>query len=259
MSLILEALRKSEAERRLGQAPELLTPMPVLRVPAMRRRWPAWVGGTCILAVAMASVGWWMRAASTPPSTPTTPAAQPASNGTDQTIAGTPATDVQQASAAISPSRPPAITLPATNAPVPTPASRKPEAALPMPKSAGAPAPPTTAQASDKTIVPGVDEPVAMPAPSTIAGNAPAPAPAPADEPVLASLADLSVDERNGLPAMKVSMHVYADDPAQRFMIVDGQRVGEGARIAGGVILVHIRRDGAELDVRGRRLLLPKP
>ena len=81
----------------------------------------------------------------------------------------------------------------------------------------------------------------------------------PADEPVLQSLADLGADERNGLPTLKVSMHVYADNPARRFMIIDGQRVGEGARLADGVILVRIRRDGAELDVHGRRLLLPKP
>jgi len=98
-----------------------------------------------------------------------------------------------------------------------------------------------------------------MTAPPAIATATATPAPAPVDEPALSPLADLSVDERNGLPALKVSMHVYADDPTQRFMIVDGQRVGEGARMAGGVVLVHIRRDGAEIDVRGRRLLLPKP
>ena len=83
--------------------------------------------------------------------------------------------------------------------------------------------------------------------------------PASEAEPALLSLADLSTDERNGLPALKVSMHVYADDPARRFMIVDGQRVGEGARLADGVILMRIRRDGAELDAHGRHLLLPKP
>jgi general secretion pathway protein B len=72
-------------------------------------------------------------------------------------------------------------------------------------------------------------------------------------------LADLSADERSNLPALKVTMHVYADASAQRFMIVDGQRVGEGARLADGVILVRIRHDGAEIDAHGRRLLLPKP
>jgi len=130
--------------------------------------------------------------------------------------------------------------------------ARKSVAALPMPA--------TVKQAPIKATVPKLaDEPTAMPSPPVIATPAATPVPAPSDEPALAPLADLSADERNGLPAMKVSMHVYAVDPAQRFMIVDGQRVGEGARIANGVVLVHIRRDGAEIDVRGRRLLLPKP
>ena len=76
---------------------------------------------------------------------------------------------------------------------------------------------------------------------------------------MLVPLGSLSAAERNALPTLKVSMHVYASDPAQRFMIVDGQRVGEGARLADGVILVRIRHDGAEIDAHGMRLLLPKP
>lgn len=261
MSLILEALRKSEAERRLGQAPDLLAPMPVLRVPATRRRWPAWVAGACILAVAMASAWWWMRATSTTPSAPVTrPAAQPAPNGTNASVAATPAGDAQLSSTSIPASQSPVILLPAANVPVAAAIARKPVAALPMPKLAGAPLPPTPALASATTIAPKPgNEPIARLAPAATASTAAPPALAPTDEPSLATLADLSPDERNGLPALKVSMHVYADEPAQRFMIVDGQRVGEGARMAAGVILVHIRRDGAEIDVHGRRLLLPKP
>ena len=82
---------------------------------------------------------------------------------------------------------------------------------------------------------------------------------APADAEVLQSIADLSPTERQALPALKVSMHVYAEQPGDRFMIVDGARVGEGARISDRIVLVRIRRDGGVLDIGGRRLLLPKP
>jgi general secretion pathway protein B len=81
----------------------------------------------------------------------------------------------------------------------------------------------------------------------------------PVDDPALLPLSALPESERSALPPLKVSMHVYADDPAQRFMLVDGQRVVEGDRIGNGVVLVHIRRSGAEIDVRGQRLLLPNP
>ena len=262
MSLILEALRKSEAERRLGSAPDLLAPMPVLHAPARRLRWPLWVAGACVMVVAMASAWWWMRASSTTPSAPITiRSTQPASHGdANNTVAGNATGEAPQPSIAIRTSQPPVITLPVANVPNAATPAHTSAAALPMPKLPATPVPPTSARASIDATVPRLaDAPRAMPAPPTIVTATATPAPTPVDEPALSPLADLSADERNGLPAMKVSMHVYADDPAQRFMIVDGQRVGEGARIASGVVLVHIRRDGAEIDVRGRRLLLPKP
>jgi general secretion pathway protein B len=40
MSLILEALKKSEAERRLGRAPGLSTPMPSFRRRRRNLMWP---------------------------------------------------------------------------------------------------------------------------------------------------------------------------------------------------------------------------
>jgi general secretion pathway protein B len=53
-------------------------------------------------------------------------------------------------------------------------------------------------------------------------------------------------------------MHVWSADPARRFAIVDGQRVTEGALLAGGTV-AQIRRDGVVLELGARRLLLPRP
>ena len=53
-------------------------------------------------------------------------------------------------------------------------------------------------------------------------------------------------------------MHVYGDDPAKRFAIVDGKRVGPGSLLGTGVVEA-IRRDGVVVNINGQRLLLPKP
>lgn len=238
MSLILEALRKSEAERRLGSAPDLLTAMPMLRASEPRRQWPLAMAGALLLVV-LASTWWWTRIAPAPRVRAVAPSSQGAvDDDASANAANLVHRDVPQPSIDARTTQPPMADISRIAAPahvVAAPSAR-----------------PTASQ-------PAVIEPVQ---PST-ATAVPAPfapaAPAPAAEPTLLSLADLSANERNGLPALKVSMHVYADDPAHRFMIIDGQRVGEGARLADGVVLVRIRRDGAELDVRGRRLLLTKP
>jgi general secretion pathway protein B len=248
MSLILEALRKSEAERRLGSAPDLLTAMPVLRAPAPRRRWPLAMAGALLLLLAMlSSLWWWTRNAPTPRAATVAPSSQ-----------GPAETDANAENGVHRNAPQTSVDAPTTR-PAPTVAPRAVESSR-----VAASIHPVAAKITPATAPASVAAEPAQPGTAPAAAT-PAPMPAmpvasvPAAEPALLSLADLSTGERNGLPALKVSMHVYADDPAHRFMIIDGQRVAEGARLADGVILVRIRRDGAELDVRGRRLLLPKP
>jgi general secretion pathway protein B len=68
----------------------------------------------------------------------------------------------------------------------------------------------------------------------------------------------LDTGTRSSLPALKLSMHVFNNEPARRFAIIDGQRVTEGAQL-GSATVVEIRRDGVVLDVGGRRVLIPRP
>jgi len=72
-------------------------------------------------------------------------------------------------------------------------------------------------------------------------------------------LRDLPATDRAALPPLKLSMHVYADVPAERFVLIDGRRYGEGMTLAPELLLHEIRRDGIVLEFRGRRFLLPRP
>ncbi len=69
------------------------------------------------------------------------------------------------------------------------------------------------------------------------------------------ALSDLSAGERQQLPPLKVSMHLWDSNSADRFAIVDGTRVGEGDRI-GDAFVESITRDGLVLAWNGRRLRL---
>lgn len=82
-------------------------------------------------------------------------------------------------------------------------------------------------------------------------------APAPAE--ALPRLADLAAADRASLPPLKLTMHVFADDPAARFVILDGRRLGEGAMVADGIVLRGIDRDGVVIEAQGRALRLPRP
>ena len=216
MSLILEALRKSEAERRRGMVPNVYAELP----PSPRARptgIPMWAW--LLLACAVLLVALWLVRGTTP----RTPVAEPVAASTAP--------------------KPKPATLPPVSrlSPVPAPAPAVVSKPVAPPQAVAATAPPQAA--------------VIEPAPRATPPLAAVAVAAPADTGTL-QLSDLSVAERQALPALKLSMHMWNDDPAQRFVILDGNRLHEGDRI-GDAVVTAITTDGVVLDWNGRRLKLP--
>ncbi|MDI9239168.1 general secretion pathway protein GspB [Lysobacter sp. LF1] len=237
MSLILDALRKSEAERRRGEVPDLRAELPPLvrASAAPRRLWPAWFAGSALL-LAITVLAWSQWASRTVPAAGF--AAQPPAVNAEPTP----------------PARSPALVV---GAPPPEPVVRRPAPAVPT-QVAPAPAPVVVA-----APVASLPANAVSPQPSPTAVEMPppvAPQPtyqamtSPAGDPV--RLSDLSPGEREQLPALKISMHMWGPTPDQRFAIIDGTRVGQGDRV-GDAVVQEIAADGVILDWHGRRLSLP--
>lgn len=70
---------------------------------------------------------------------------------------------------------------------------------------------------------------------------------------------DLTLAQRQGLPALKISMHVYHRDVARRFVIIDGQRLNEGDPIGQLLWARKIVPEGVIIEYRDLRFLLPRP
>ena len=240
MSLILEALRKSEAERRRAQVPDLLAEpqAAVAPVPAAAQRWPWLALGAAGLLGAL----WLVRAVLPTPATPA------------EGIAGHRDVDVPQATSiaqpapgrAAPPMRRPLVVAPPVATTPSTPAAAPPSA--PRPSDGNVSSPVAAAQTPDAAVV--------QPA----AAIAPPPPPMQQAQPqsneTMLRLSDLGSEERGQLPPLKLSMHMWNDAPSQRFVIIDGNRVGIGARI-GALTVADIVSDGVVLDWNGRLLKLP--
>ena len=72
------------------------------------------------------------------------------------------------------------------------------------------------------------------------------------------SINDLGPQATAGLPQLNVDLHVYATDPASRFVMINGRRYQEGARLPEGVLVEHITPDGVIMNNKGTRFLLPR-
>ncbi len=278
MSLILEALRKSEAERRRGQVPDLHAERPPAAQLARDGR-PAWLGLLALAIVAVIATAWLMRDLWAP--TPRTagvssdqlpdrdrsspPDSAVAARQDDPTDARRPAAPARVGSVTPSTIEPPAEAASISEVtPPPALSEAAPVASAPDPQRDTEPATPAGDTVNPTASAASPAPPIATPSPrpakppaaSTIP-TAPDPtAPAAVGDAAPLHLSELAASERRGLPPLQVSMHMWAPTSAGRFAIIDGARVNEGDRL-GDAVVEEITRDGVVLAWRGRRVQIP--
>ena len=268
MSLILEALKKSESQRRLGEAPGLGTPF------TTRRRRRSLLPALLIAIVIAGGAGWWLFQP-TPAPDGSTSAAKVATRpgGTLANAVAGNARDSSNAMRAtpapsLHPVAKPAPSAPANSAPSTiaaqpvAPRMQPPPPGLPPafsknlpPPSAPAPAV-APAVAATAPIKPAALPPPPSTAPAVAANPAPAAA---APAPAIQSINDLPYTLRRDLPDIPISMQVYSADAARRFVVIDGERKIEGDTIKDAVALREIRANGVVLEFHGQRFFVPRP
>ena len=249
MSYILEALRKAERERNVGQVPDL-TAVCALPAPPLKRIWP-WMLLAAALVINAAVLAWVLLPHEQPAASPTVAAA--GTSGAPRQAVTLPRAELTAADfAALAP---PVVPKAAPEMPAPPPvkaAKQEPPDAPEIPKNrrAGsvgkelldnplAAKPPLPAlPAEDDRRLPDVNSPAV-----TTAKRPTAP-----PEPPLTS--------NYAAPELSMDVHVYSDKPNQRFVLINAKRYREGEQLKEGPMVEAITREGALLRYGEQRFML---
>ncbi len=243
MSFILDALKKSETDRQRQAAPALFE----VKVAAPRRVFPVWVVGLAVLlGINLVALGWVLLRDSREPAPASTQAAavQPAAQSS-----------VQPAAASAPPGM---VTVPATVT-IPTTVNI-PINAAPSVTMGGVSSGATAPQYIEEPVLSGSE----MPVPPDYNANDYAPAITPDEAGALAAAREASGapsrDEMLAkgiqIPELRLDLHVYAANPADRFVFINMRRLREGESLPDGVRVEAITQRGATLSYRGRHFTL---
>lgn len=227
MSYILDALRKSEQERRQAE-PIVLSQRPSEAIELPRRQVSPWAAVAAFVAAAVLASGYWLFLARPLQSTMTAPTE--------------PATETARASARPVPTRPVAPEL----KPHPLVAPQENDSLRDL--------------AAEAQVARPKPRPAAPAAPAT---RAPVPAANAAANPAARApvkfLRVMPVDFQQQLPELVVNIHIYAPRAADRILYINNRQYQAGERVADDVIVEEIVEDGAVLSFRGRQFKLPRP
>jgi general secretion pathway protein B len=271
MSILLDALKKSEEQRQLGKVPGIHSPAGQVAPPRSARQRLAPVLLLVVSVVALAWFGWRQLQPSPSEQLPVSEGAPvvsdevadaPGAMVTASESNAPPASDESparpvasrrtpvEALAAEDAGRPPAPVAASEQNPEPR-KSRVNESFTAFEAAQQAAAAPPTATAA-------APEPVNNEAPVSPAAQAAATQRAPAEsratEPI--SYWELPQGIRDNLPELRITVLVYSESPQDRFVLVGGQRLVEKDQYQEGVVLEEIRREGAVFLFRNYRFLV---
>lgn len=248
MSFILDALKKSEAERQRQNVPGLLdlgpaTPRP--RFPV----WGIWLGlllGVNLLVLMGVLIRGWIPAAASLSAESKTPAhAAPKTPDAAPTVTSTAAPLANTTAAAPMNPAEDARSFSPMDAPVYAP--EIPTAGAPVAESAAAPSYPTgigntaatRAQKPDPRLAKALYPPI------------------PPDE-VLPTLNEINLSGNHGIPELHMDIHVYAAKPSERFVFFNNRKYREGETLQEGPSIERITREGVVLRFQGLRFSVPR-
>lgn len=257
MSLILDALKRAERERRNDPMPGV--ELPGLARPRRRRVWLRILGGIALGLVALVVLAVTVRlvrgkrasqpaqatrtlpanaqpqiqaraAPSLSPAPTPTPAAAPVIPGTESVSTLDELSEPEPPPPAVaSASPPPRTQTPAAPAAGDRNFGQVTAAATPPPEAA-----PESGQPGEREVPPALTQPAP-----------------------LRKLREMPPEFRADFPLLNVQVHNYERESAQRFVIVNDRRYHEGENLAEGPKLVEIVREGMVLEFRGEKLLYP--
>jgi general secretion pathway protein B len=222
MSYILEALKKAQAERQLGNAPTIHA-VPVGAAPlepAGARRRPLWLALAAVgLAAVVAVLAWPTRTPDVKPAVVVVaPAPAPVVAATPPPLAVVP-----PSAPVVAVTTPPPLAVVPPSAPMPVP--------VPVP----------------------VPKPVAVrPVPAPV----PLPPPAPEEE-KLQSLRDLPEAIQRSVPPITFGGYMYSKNPADRLLLIDKTLRHEGEEVAPGLVLEKLLPKAAVMNFKGYRYRVP--
>jgi general secretion pathway protein B len=235
MSFILDALKKSEIERQRQTEPGLMDAGAVQR----RGRLPVWALLLGLLLAINIAVLLVMLMRNRAPSVRSTPAAPANAAPAAQAAAENPATFSPLDSAPVyAPEIPLAAATGSAAADSAPPATRPPVSYVAPLRS---PAPRAGARALRRP------DPVLTDADAGADSGE-----------ILPSISEISLTGAQALPELHLDVHVYATDPADRFVYINMRKYHEGSVLQEGPRIELIRRDGVVLNFQGLRFLLPR-